>query len=73
MVRRDHSFRDPDDCLGQFNPTDDSSYHQTVDNWARVYGDLARRIVNDITEKSGGSVLALTQSEAKAKLQLHFQ
>jgi len=73
MVRRDHSFRDPDDCLAQFNPTDDSSYHQTVDNWARVYGDLARRIVNDITEKSGGSVLALTQSEAKAKLQLHFQ
>ena len=38
MVRRDHSLRDPDDCLGQFNPTDDSSYRQTFDNWARVYG-----------------------------------
>ena len=25
----------------------------------KVYGDLARRIVNDITEKSGGSVKAL--------------
>jgi hypothetical protein len=52
MVRRDHSFRDPDDCLGQFNPTDDSSFHQTVDNWARVYGDLARRIVADMSTKT---------------------
>jgi hypothetical protein len=51
MVRRDHSLRDPDDCLSQFNPTDESDFHQTVDNWARVYGDLARRIVADMAQK----------------------
>jgi len=51
-VRRDHSLRDPDDCLSQFNPTDDASYRQTIDNWARVYGDLARRIAADIKSKS---------------------
>jgi hypothetical protein len=52
MVRRDHSLRDPDDCLSQFNPTDDADYRQTIDNWARVYGDLARRIVTDMKSKS---------------------
>jgi hypothetical protein len=53
MVRRDHGLRDPDDCLAQFNPTEEGDFHQTVDNWARLYGDLARRIAADIAEKSG--------------------
>jgi hypothetical protein len=52
MVRRDHSFREPDDCLAQFNPTEEGDFHQTLDNWARVYADLARRIVGDIGQKT---------------------
>jgi hypothetical protein len=51
MVRRD--WRDADTCLGQFNPTDEGTFSQTVDNWAKVYADLARKIVADQKSKAG--------------------
>jgi len=50
MVRRD--WRDADTCLGQFNPTDEADFAQTVDNWAKVYADLARKIVADQKSKA---------------------
>jgi len=36
------------DCFSQFNPDSAERYQDTVDNWARVYGDLARKIVADM-------------------------
>jgi len=40
--------RDGRDCFGQFNPDNEQAFQKTVDNWARVYGDLARKIAADI-------------------------
>jgi len=40
--------RDGQSCFGQFNPDNTQALQKTVDNWARVYGDLARKIAKDI-------------------------
>ena len=40
--------RDGRDCFGQFNPDNQEAFQRNIDNWARVYGDLARKIAADI-------------------------
>jgi hypothetical protein len=35
-------------CLELFNPTTALTYNATVDNWARAYGDVARRVAAEL-------------------------
>lgn len=46
--RKSKAHRDGMQCFGQFNPDNEQAYQKTVDNWARVYGDLARKIAADL-------------------------
>merc|ERR1719281_1237524 len=45
-----HKTRQPEDCFKQFNPDDEDTYKETVENWSKVYLDMASMIARNLKQ-----------------------
>jgi len=55
-------LRTPEDCFVQFNPDDEETYKDTVENWSKVYLDMANMVANNLRKDKSAVVQNATVS-----------
>lgn len=55
-------IRSPEDCFTQFNPDDEETFKETVENWSKVYLDMASMVAANLHSDKGATVQNATVS-----------
>merc|ERR1719191_1937187 len=55
-----HKLRQPEDCFKQFNPDDEDTYKETVENWSKAYFDMASMIAHNLKQDQRNATVSGT-------------